>query len=459
MFLYDIARKINHKRKLRQKELAGLYLSPVRRIERVAPSSKGRYVAMTFDDGPSALPPNPLTKIEYAHEGLTDILLDILGRYDAKGTFDVIGTTEYNYPDKAGKVNYFSWGGMKFDHYPDFKKDSSGGVKNQLETARRMISEGHELSNHGYRHVLFGPMKIVYGRRAYYKNLQEVIDDLSVLHDYVLTELNYEMKLSRPPHYIDRILGGHSSYDVYKYMGYQYLAASFDGGGWKPSSGNYKTDVDMMVKPLEQALLSDPDILNGQIIFQKDGCNMSRQTPVADALDEHLRLLSQAGYKIITASELLKISPFSDIGDKDPAFEYVQHLAILGHCIGYKNNTFQPDRILTNGELAVMLTPPEVLNKIHREQYDQNSKEHPYYKVIMLASKQSWFRKTWGSKGDFMVNEPVSVKGFEKFLNCISDGEDIDWTPSFHNGYLKRRDVMSCLAGLTNKAVYNKLYV
>ena len=459
MFIYDIARKVNGYRKLRRKNAAGRYLSPVRRIERCAPLSSGKYVAMTFDDGPSAMPPNPKPLRTYEHEGLSDILLDILQNYNAKGTFDVIGTTEHNYPDKMGKTHDFSWSGVKYDHYPDFGQDSLAGVKNRLEIAERMIKEGHELSNHGYKHVLFGPMKLVYGKREYFSTLKDVIDDLSTLHNLVLKKLNYEMKLSRPPHYIDNIKGGFTSYDAYAYVGYQYLAASFDGGGWKPTTGDYSKDIDIMVQPLEEALTKDPDILNGQIIFQKDGCNMSRQTPVADALDRHLSLLTQAGYKVITVSELMSLSPFEDLNDSDPVFNSVRHLANEGFCIGYKNNTFQPDRLLSKGEFVTMVTPPDKLMKYCRESLDISSKPSPYSGGIKWASTQKWFDSVINSKS-LNPDEPMSVKDFEKYLEFVSAGTNIHWSisdsgklgkPASNPAHLRRRDVMNALAGLTNK--------
>jgi peptidoglycan/xylan/chitin deacetylase (PgdA/CDA1 family) len=468
MFVYDLARKINQKRKQSQKNNAGRFLSPVRRIEKVAPLTKGRYVAMTFDDGPSALPPSPSPQKHYEHSGLTDILLDILKKYDAKGTFDVIGTTEYNYPDKPGKLNSFSWGGMKFDHYPDFQKDTLAGVKNQLDIARRMILEGHELSNHGYCHILYGPMKLVYGRRKYFKTIREVVDDLSMLHDYIFAELNYELKLARPPHYIDKIPDGHSSYNAYKYMGYQYLAASFDGGGWKPSSSSYENDVAAMVNPIEDALSRDPNILNGQIIFQKDGCNMSRETPVADALDRHLKLLTQAGYKVVTVSELLKLSPFEDMDETDSAFEAARQLANAGHCVGYKNNTFQPDRVLTKGELAAMLIPPAVLRNIHQDLNSNSVQKDQYNAYISLLLKLPWFTKVWKNRSEFIFDTPVTDLEFGSLLDSISGGIDIEWKPqisekvyksSVEQNSLLRRDIVDVLAALTNRDAYNKLYM
>ena len=49
-----------------------------------------RVVAMTFDDGPMDLPSSP---DKFDGRSLTDILLDTLAEYDAKGTFDVVGDT------------------------------------------------------------------------------------------------------------------------------------------------------------------------------------------------------------------------------------------------------------------------------------------------------------------------------------------------------------------------------
>ena len=43
-----------------------------------------------------------------------------------------------------------------------------------------------------------------------------------------------------------------------------------------------------MVEPMKRALEADPDALVGQIIFQKDGYNMSRRTPVAFGLKQQL---------------------------------------------------------------------------------------------------------------------------------------------------------------------------
>jgi hypothetical protein len=60
------------------------------------------------------------------------------------------------------------------------------------------------------------------------------------------------------------------------------------------------------------------------------------------------------------------MSPFEDIDDTDPCFEPVRKLASAGFVAGYKNNTFQPDRLLTGRELAVMTASPEILLNKYR---------------------------------------------------------------------------------------------
>ena len=75
------------------------HLSYTRRIERI--KTGRRICAMTFDDGPMDLPAAP---DRFGGKSLTDVLLDTLAEFGAKGTFDVVGDTGENYPDKAGKA-------------------------------------------------------------------------------------------------------------------------------------------------------------------------------------------------------------------------------------------------------------------------------------------------------------------------------------------------------------------
>ena len=110
-------------------------LSYTRRIERV--KTGRRICAMTFDDGPMDIPAAP---DRFGGKSLTDVLLDTLAEFGAKGTFDVVGDTSENYPDKAGKVGSAAWGGVKYDHYPDINQDSKGGAVHNDRLIRRIPS-------------------------------------------------------------------------------------------------------------------------------------------------------------------------------------------------------------------------------------------------------------------------------------------------------------------------------
>lgn len=455
MKIYDLARKAKHKYKEYVKQQAGRYLSPVRRLERVAAPSCGRFVAMTFDDGPTVMPTNP----PRSERGLTDDLLDTLKKYNAKGTFDVIGTTEFNYPDEAGPVGSFTWGGIAYDHYPDFGKDSLAGVKNQPELVRRILEEGHEVTNHGYRHILFGPNRIVYGKRKSFENIHEVIDDLNTLHSMVKDDFGATIKMSRPPHYVDSTRDGHNSYDAYRYMNYQYMAASFDGGGWQVS-GDYGKDVAAMIAPLERALKENPDALNGQIIFQKDGCNMSKETPVADALDRQLELLEQYGYKVVTVSELIALSPFEDTPDTDPVHSCARALINAGYCVARKNNTLQPDKPITLGELLTFCANPEEILSSYRAWVDAGFKadeeslkiskawhispSHPYFHAFKTAAARNIICAE--NSSNLRCDTPVTPALFTKITTALNSGITKEYTVVNEKEQLTVRDVLPVLA-------------
>lgn len=351
--LLDPLKMANRYLKEARRRQLGKQPGPVRRIERVFPPPGRRMVAMTFDDGPTVSPARPGDGT-----GLTENLIRILSTYGARGTFNVIGSTASSYPDREGRRGTPLWSGVKFDHYPEFGQDNLAGVVNQKALARRLIDEGHELSNHGYQHVAFGPIRVVYGSRSFLPDSEAVYADLFRLHEYLRNELGYIMRLARPPHYIDNTTDGKSAYDVYARLGYNYLAASFDGGGWKPSCGNYRADVQAMVDAVEEALARDPDSLNGQIIFQKDGYNMSRESPVVDALPRQLEALRRYGYEVVTVSELLAVSPFVDLDPAAPYAGAVRALVATGHNLAWRDNSLRPSQTITREELARMLGMP-----------------------------------------------------------------------------------------------------
>ncbi|MDE7244528.1 MAG: polysaccharide deacetylase family protein [Oscillospiraceae bacterium] len=409
-----LAKKAKHHFQDQIKERTPVYLSPVRRIERVA--SKERICAMTFDDGPCRLPPSP---DHFRGKALTLVLAELLERYSAKGTFDVVGDTSANYPDKPGKHGSASWGGVSYDHYPDFKQDANGGAANCPDLIARLLAGGHEITSHTYSHVLFGWKPLVYGRRHYLSGLDPVVEDLKRLHSLMETRWGYRIRLSRPPHYVDSIRGGFSSYDAYALMGYQYMAANYDGAGWLPLA-TYEAEVEAMWRPMERLLLETPDAFCGQIIFQKDGYNMARRSPVADGLDKQLQLLTDHGYRIVTVSELLEHSPFEDVFPDSEVGTAARRLLNQGWCVAYQDNTIRPDSVLTRGELAMMLfgweSVPRRIAMIRsgRAPFRDLEPRHPYSGAAAQAV-QSGAATAVG--GRFRPGDPVTAVELAQFCS------------------------------------------
>jgi len=414
MVLYDLLRKANGARKAWKKRRMGRFMSPVRRIERVAPIEGLRVCAMTFDDGPFNLPPSPDAA---GGRALTEFLCGTLGEYGACATFDIVGDTSENYPDACGQEGAFSWGGKRFDHYPDFGRDAQGGAVNCPDLVDMLVRSGMELSNHGYRHLLFGPKRAVYGARACFKSIDEVLADLNRLHEHVAKKHFVRMALARPPHYVDNIPGGFSAYDAYELMGYNYMAASFDAGGWLPDKAGYESEVRGMTQALARALDADPDCLNGQIIFQKDGCNMARRTPVAGALAAQLKLLRDHGYAVVPVSRLLEISPFEDLSPRDGCFQAVRFLLGCGMTLGFRDNTFRPERPLAFGELCVMLCPRSVREDGLRARILSGARPaHPYAAAI-----------SWAREGGLIARPDavVDARVMEKALSLVCKNPDV----------------------------------
>lgn len=361
-------------------------ISYVRRIERVKTSEK--VCAMTFDDGPMDLPCAP---DQFGGEALTDVLLDTLQEFGAKGVFDVVGDTSENYPDVCGGPGTPTWGGTAFDHYPEFGQDKKGGAANCPRLIDRILNEGHQITNHGYRHIIFGKKPYVYGKRQFQGDLDAVVADMDRLHSLLRDQHGYTMTMTRPPHYVDNIDGTFTAYDACAMMDYQYLAASFDGQGWLPAKTGdvQQAEVREMVDPLRKALEQDEGFFCGQIIFQKDGYNMALRTPVAFGLRQHLELLEKAGYRVITVAELLERSPFADVGAEDKDFEHLRELQ-KSRAIAYSDNTLRLDAPMTRGELAMLLAPREAAVDLRIRKLKEGDKSfaHRYAGALHWCTQQ-----------------------------------------------------------------------
>ncbi len=382
-----------------------VWLSPVRRIEQVAVEE--RICAMTFDDGPCALPACP---DHFRGKPLTLALAETLERYGAKGTFNVVGDTSGSYPDRTGRTGTASWNGTAYDHYPDFNQDRLGGAANCPELISRLLAGGHELANHSYSHVLFGWSPLIHCQRRNLPDLEAVVADLRRLHRTMEEGWGYPMRLSRPPHCVDTLKGGLTSLDVYALMGYQYLAASFDGRG-RAALSCYEEEVEAAWQPLERLLLEDPNALRGQIILQKDGFNRARRTPVAGALEKQLRLLTDHGYRVVTASELLDRAPFRDVTLSSGAGRAARRLLGLGWCVAFQGNTLRPGTVLTRGALAMMAFGRETVRRridlirSGRAPFRDMAPRDPYAAAAAQAAETG---AMYAVNGSFRPDAPVS---------------------------------------------------
>ncbi len=386
-------------------------VSYTRRIERI--KTDKRICAMTFDDGPMNLPASP----DRANgRSMTDLLLDALLKYNAHATFDIVGTTEHNYPDKAGQTGSAAWGGVKFDHYPDINADTHGGAVHAPHIVKRMLDEGHELANHGYRHIIFGKKPFVYGSREHFSGIDEVSEDLKSLHNYIKDNFDYEIKLSRPPHYVDKIAHGLTSYDAYSLLGYGYMAASFDGGGWLPDMSadeNVAADreIEAMTSVIKNALESDPDLLCGQIIFGKDGYNMAKRTPVAYALEKQLEILTSYGYTVMSVGEMMKESPFADTGRECKYLDKLIKLAET-HAIAYTDNTLRLENKMTNYEYAMLTCPKNITVDERIENIKRTGKFVSEYDTALAYAKKSGIISASAKGSDTLIKITLGEESY-----------------------------------------------
>lgn len=142
-----------------------------------------------------------------------------------------------------------------------------------------------------------------------------------------------------------------------------------------------------MVEPMRALLEANPDALCGQIIFQKDGYNMQKRTPVADGLAQQLELLRKYGYRVVSVGELMTLSQFEDLDSANPLYPAVSGLLRAGYTVVYRDNRVKLHLPVTRGELAMFVTPREELVRTVRERLEGKplpavgglDARHPYY--------------------------------------------------------------------------------
>lgn len=196
--------------------------------DRVETSEKA--VALTFDDGPSLVN--------------TEILLDLLSRYQAKATFFVLG-----YQAKAHPL-----------------------------TLQRILKDGHQIANHSYSHPR---MLFVSPSRARFEieTTNDAIRD-SGYRDEIVFRPPYGKKLFTLPYALSR-------------LGMKTIM-------WDVDSRDTETQE---YDEIRRNVI--PNVRPGSIVIFHDGGKEKLGT--REIVEETLRDFSAQGYRFVTVNELLKL--------------------------------------------------------------------------------------------------------------------------------------------------------
>lgn len=160
-----------------------------------------KVIALTFDDGP--------------HPKYTSEVLDILGQYDAKGTFFLVGELANENPD----------------------------------VVFRMYEEGHELANHTYTH-------------PFNATVPELLEEIKKTNETIFSITGYEPVLFRPVEgqYTEELI------DAVTKEGYKVIIWHLDTEDWTDPG------VDKIVKIILEG------IYPGNVILFHDGGGRREQT-------------------------------------------------------------------------------------------------------------------------------------------------------------------------------------
>jgi len=189
-----------------------------------------KYIALTFDDGPDPV--------------FTTKVVDLLDRYEVKGTFFVIGRNVEDYP----------------------------------ETAKLIVEHGHEIGNHTYSHTNLGHI-----------GKDRIEEEVEKAQRAIVDATAAQPCLFRPPHgtYNDTIVV------IVRDLGYRVVLWSWtqDTIDWCNPGTNYIID-----KVLNNAH-------SGDIIIFHDAGGDRSQTVMA--LEPIIIELKQRDFQMVTVSELL----------------------------------------------------------------------------------------------------------------------------------------------------------
>ena len=185
-------------------------------------------IALSFDDGPL--------------KGKTDKILDVLDRYNVKATFFMVGS----------QAEYCG------------------------ETARRVVSEGHEIGNHTFNHKNLATM-----------SPKELDVEISSAEEAIFEACGYIPSLFRPPEGVCT----ENIANAAKYRGYSIVMWSVDTLDWHGKRAD------------EIASNVISNVTPGAVILMHDGIFAKSHT--AEALEIIIPTLINEGYEFVTVGELI----------------------------------------------------------------------------------------------------------------------------------------------------------
>jgi polysaccharide deacetylase family sporulation protein PdaB len=191
-----------------------------------------KVIALTFDDGPDPLD--------------TPAILDLLGQYEAKATFFVVGQRVEKYPAIV-----------------------------QRETA-----EGHEIANHTYSHKYMDKRKL---------SAEGIEAEIMKTERIIIQAAGHKPYLFRPP-------GGYYN---------EHVVSASKRSGYKVVMWSWHQDTEDWNTPGVGKIVNKvlKNARNGDIVLFHDYVEGKTQT--VEALKQILPELKQRGFRFITVSELL----------------------------------------------------------------------------------------------------------------------------------------------------------
>lgn len=218
--------KLNQE-KLNQKNKKAIYFGG---------ASKSNLIALTFDDGPADVTCNQV--------------MDILGQYNVKGTFFLVGQYINAYP----------------------------------QVVARMVREGHVVAGHSWSH---GHLEQV--------SPEQVISEVSNTADAICQVTGLRPALFRPPY-------GSIDSEAVEYLeqnGYHVVNWSVDSVDWKyPDNGN-----EVVINVLR-------DVRGGSIILFHTPYRTEPSKIIRTVLPDIISSLQSQGYKFVTVDELLSVPAY-----------------------------------------------------------------------------------------------------------------------------------------------------